>query len=299
VSLPDDPAPSVTPGRPRRLPRYAALLAVDVKDFSGRPGADHAGLADAIPRILDAALERYDLCDLVGEPLFEQPTGDGRVRGYDPTVISFLLNPYLKALEDELTDLNLRGTFGATASQPVRMRVSLHVGPVHDPGRDALADGNGAARIALHRLLDDNSVRKLLEQTDPLTTHVGAIVSPRVYDDAVVEGYAALAPSEFCRVAVKVKTYRGVAYVHVPRLSGVLLADGLRSVAEAPNQPAPRIARGRAKPGDSGGSERRPAAGGTVHGGITNLGSAGVAVGGDVQGSIRYGSGTDGSVSGS
>jgi len=124
VSLPDDPAPSATPGRPRRLPRYAALLAVDVKDFSGRPGADHAGLADAIPRILDAALGRCDLRGLVGAPLFEQPTGDGMVRGYDPTVISFLLNPYLKALEDELTDLNLRATFGARASQPVSSATS-------------------------------------------------------------------------------------------------------------------------------------------------------------------------------
>jgi hypothetical protein len=275
------------------------LLAVDVKDFSGRPGADHAGLADAIPRILDAALEHCNLCDLVGEPLFEQPTGDGMVRGYDPTAISFLLNPYLMALEDELTDLSLRGAFGATSSQPVRMRVSLHLGPVHDPGRDRSADGNGAARIALHRLLDDHSVRRVLEETDPLTTHVGAIVSPRVYEDAVVEGYAALAPSEFVRVAVKVKTYRGVAYVHVPRLSGSLLAEGLRRVTQASNGSAPRSSRERPKPGGSGGAERRPAAGATVHGGITHLGSAGVAVGGDVQGSISYGPGADGSLSGS
>jgi hypothetical protein len=299
VSLPDDPTPPATPGRPRRLPRYAALLAVDVKDFSGRPGADHADLADAIPRILDAALERCDLCDLVGEPLFDHPTGDGRVRGYDPTTIAFLLNPYLKALEDELTELDLRGTARASASRPLRMRVCLHVGPVHDPGRDALADGNGGARIALHRLLDDNSVRKVLELTDPLTTHVGAIVSPRVYEDAVVDGYAALSQKEFHRVAVKVKTYRGAAYVHVPRLSGELLADGLRSIVGAPKSSARRYVRGPIEPGGSGGSAGRPAPAGTAHGGIGHFGSAGVAVAGDVQGSISYASGLDGPLSGS
>jgi|GEM_PF-2257963 len=298
MSLSDSPVPPATPGRPRRLPRYAAMIAVDVKDFSGRPGADHAGLSAAIPRILDAALERCALRDVVGEPLFDQSTGDGRVRGYDPTTISFLLNPYLRALEDELTELNLLGTVGTATSPPLRMRVSLHLGPVHDPSREALADGNGGARIVLHRLLDDRSIRALLERTDPLTTHVGAIVSPQVYEGAVEDGYAALSPQEFHRVEVEVKTYRGVAYVHVPRPSGGLLTDGLGSVTGGPTNSAARSAGKPGKQGSRGSSKRSPAPAGMVHGGIGHLGSADVAVAGDVQGSIRYGSGFGGPGSG-
>ncbi len=288
-------------GRPRALPPYTVMLAVDIKDFGGRRGADHESLTAAIPAILDDAFLRGGLGHLIESDRFDQASGDGWLRGYDPSVAPFLLNPFLFSLEEELTDRNHGGAHGLARGGPLRMRVSINLGPVENKGRIRASDGSGDARVATHRLLDSKPVREMLEHSDPSATHVAAIISARFHDDVIKTGYAAMHESLFYRVPVRVKTYEDIAYLHVPRASGRLLAEGLGGAGAGRDKLAattvPSRKRGRGGPkagGDAGGGTLAPS---TVRvGGVGDVGSASTVVGGDHNGSITSGTHLAGSV---
>jgi len=202
------------------LPPYRALLVVDIRDFSGVLGRDQAGITDAVPTILRSAFQRCGLAETWREQRFGIGTGDGYALGLPSAVLPFLLNPLLPALQEELV---YRDEVGADPV-PLRMRVSVHVGPVTDSGGGLLSEGSGTARIETHRLLDAAPVREL-NRSGPMT-RVAAIVSARVYHDAVLSGYAADAPEHYVLAPVEVKKLIGTAYLRVPSPSGDLLRDG-------------------------------------------------------------------------
>jgi hypothetical protein len=203
------------------LPPYRALLAVDIRDFSGVLGKDHARITDAVPTILRSAFQRCGLAETWHAQRFGIGTGDGYALGLPSAVLPFLLNPFLPALQEELV---YRDEVGADPVS-LRMRVSVHVGPVTDSGQGLLSEGSGTARIETHRLLDAQPVRELLNRSGPMT-RVAAIVSARVYQDAVLSGYAADAPEHYVLAPVQVKKLVGTAYLRVPSPSGDLLRDG-------------------------------------------------------------------------
>ena len=177
---------------PSELPPYRALLAVDIRDFSGVLGQHHAEITDAIPTMLLAAFQRCGLAETWRERRFGFSTGDGYVAGFPSAVLPFLLNPFLQALQDEL---DFRDQVDADPV-PLRMRVSVHVGPVTDTGRELLSEGSGTARIETHRYLDAEPVRELLNRSGS-ATRVAAIVPAQAYRDAVLSGYAADPPEHY------------------------------------------------------------------------------------------------------
>ncbi|RSD17302.1 hypothetical protein [Amycolatopsis eburnea] len=203
------------------LPPYRALLAVDIRDFSGSLGRDHARITDAVPKILRSAFQRCGLAETWQEMRFGFGTGDGYALGLSSAALPFLLNPFLPALQEELV---YRDEVNADPV-PLRMRVSVHVGPVTDSGEGLLSEGSGTARIETHRLLDAEPVRELLNRSGPMT-RVAAIVSARAYEDAVLSGYAADAPEHYVPAPVKVKKLTDTGYLRVPSPSGDLLRDG-------------------------------------------------------------------------
>ncbi|WP_156753289.1 nucleotidyl cyclase domain-containing protein [Actinokineospora pegani] len=211
---------------PAPLPPYTALLAVDVKDFSGRQGRDHARVTESIPAILRQAFRRAGLVDHWDGNNFEDGTGDGYVVGFRPPVLPFLLNPFLPALQEELAYRN-KVHPDADPGAPLRMRVAVHVGPMTGSGANPLSRGSGASRVEAHRLLDADPVRDLLSRSTPVTC-VAAIVSARVFADAVESGYTGEDPELYIPAPVKVKSYEGTAYLRVPAPSGELLAHGFR-----------------------------------------------------------------------
>ncbi|MFC0435607.1 hypothetical protein [Kutzneria buriramensis] len=216
--------------QPAQLPPYCAILVVDVKDFSGRRGRDHAALTDAIPGILRQAFQRAGLAEMWSEAVFGRSTGDGYAMGLRSALLPFLINPFLPALQEEIAYRN-----GVDAqSQPLRMRVTIHVGPVTSTGADLLSEGSGEARVVAHRLIDAPAVRDLLSRCGPVTC-VAAIVSARAYEDAVVSGYAADDPSLYVPAPVEVKSFQGTAYLRVPAPSGDLLASGFRVAGPEPD----------------------------------------------------------------
>ncbi|MEV5239631.1 hypothetical protein AB0K89_11040 [Streptomyces cinnamoneus] len=238
---PSGPAPwSVS----RDLPPYRGILAVDAKDFTGRPAVEHVTIAAAIPQLLRQTLERAGLGELWKDQRFANHTGDGFVFGFDPTALPRVIHPFLNELQELLTDYNIH----ATATGPLRLRVSLHVGPLPDSGDPG--DGNGTPRNDTHRLLDSKPVKAILASSGNIT-QVAAIVSQRVFEDAVLSGYTRLHPDRFIEVPATVegKNFQQRAWLHVPAPSGSLYDrrilgedtppdDAQPSTGEAPTPPA-------------------------------------------------------------
>ncbi|MFI7066694.1 hypothetical protein ACIBL3_37240 [Kribbella sp. NPDC050124] len=205
------------------LPPYRSLLVVDMKDYSGAPGRHHAHLNAVIPEILQRAFARCGLETLWNETTFSDSTGDGYAIGLPSKRLPFLLNPYLGALQEELAERSR--TLVAAGFSAIRMRVSVTVGPVSDSGANGVSDGAGDARVELHRLLDSEPVRDLLNRSGEVT-RVAAIVSARAFEDAVAAGYTDEDPRLYVPAPVRVKRYQGQAYLRVPLPSGDLLASG-------------------------------------------------------------------------
>ncbi|EHY88322.1 hypothetical protein [Saccharomonospora azurea] len=204
---------------PAELPEYRALLVVDMRGFGSVPGRDHSTLTHAIPTLLHNAFTQCRLDWVLEQTLFAKTTGDGYCLCVPSNYTPFLLNPLLPTLQEVLKFQNTLTT------HPIRMRVSVNVGPLEAADEDTISRGSGAARVETHRLLDSDPVRQVLDGAGEVTC-VAAIVSDRVFEDAVVPGYAGEHPSLYQRVDVSTKEYRRVAYLRVPEPSGDLLTRG-------------------------------------------------------------------------
>ncbi|MFI1205125.1 hypothetical protein ACH4VR_37845 [Streptomyces sp. NPDC020883] len=209
--------------RSRPLPAYRGILAVDAKDFTGRPAIEHEAVSRAVPELLKTALSRAELRDLWDDRTFPASTGDGYVFGFDSTRMPFVIHPLLLTLQEVLTDFNVL-SHGAV---PIRLRVSLHVGPLPDTGDEF--SGNGTARNDTHRLLDSRPVKAVLASHKENITHVAAILSDRCYEDAVASGYTGRHPDHFVEVAATVdgKPFSQRAWIYVPQPSGPLYEEPL------------------------------------------------------------------------
>ncbi|MGA4846091.1 hypothetical protein ACOBQB_07435 [Streptomyces sp. G5(2025)] len=222
--------------RSRPLPPYRGVLAVDAKDFTGRPAIEHEAVSRAVPELLKTALSKAELQDLWCDRKFPASTGDGYVFGFDPTRMPFVIHPFLLSLQDVLTDFNVL-SHGAV---PIRLRVSLHVGPLPDTGDEF--GGNGTARNDTHRLLDSRPVKAVLASHKESITHVAAILSDRCYEDAVASRYTGRHPDHFVEVAATVdgKPFSQRAWIYVPQPSGPLYEEP--SGAAPPPEPAQETA---------------------------------------------------------
>ncbi|MEV6609729.1 hypothetical protein [Kutzneria sp. NPDC051319] len=209
------------------LPPYRAMLAVDLKDFSGVEAVDQGRIGADIPVLLRDTFQRMGHGYLHSEAKFFDHTGDGCAMGFRTRVLPTLLDLFPATLQAELVDRARRN-----GARPQRMRVSISVGPLTDKEGPSIRDGQGAARIETHRLLDADPVKDLLVRSNPEVTLVATIISARVYEDVVVGGYSSLSADSFVAAPVQVKSYQGTAYLHVPAPSGELLATGF-----APRQP--------------------------------------------------------------
>ncbi|MEU2513508.1 hypothetical protein [Streptomyces syringium] len=269
---PSGPAPwSVS----RDLPPYRGILAVDAKDFTGRPAVEHVSITAAIPQLLEQALDRAGLGQLWKDQRFANNTGDGFVFGFDPTALPRVIHPFLGELQELLTDYNIH----ATGTGPIRLRVSLHVGPLPDSGNPG--DGNGTPRNDTHRLLDSKPVRAILAASSESITQVAAILSQRVFEDAVLSGYTRRHPDFFIEVPATVegKNFQQLAWLYVPAPSGNLYDRRiLGGHAERPADPpaAPPAAEPAVRP--------RPPVGPTHESTITNNHNRGFISHGEVHG---------------
>jgi hypothetical protein len=206
----------------RDLPPYRAILVVDAKSFSDRPSVQQSELSARIERVLHAAFVRAGLADAWVERRFAAHTGDGYIVGLLPERLPHLVHPLLRDLQDELQEEDHR----RSSREPrLRLRASIHVGPV--PDRGLANDGVGKPMTDTHRLLDSDQVRRCLAETHEDVTFLAAIVSQRAYADAVEGGYTGLHPAQFIEVEASAKQFAERAFLHVPQVSGRLLHTGM------------------------------------------------------------------------
>jgi hypothetical protein len=200
---------------------YHAVIAADIKDFTGNTDIDNRMLARRLPQVLDMAFTRSNLdfscLDFAGQ------AGDSYFAGIDYHKLPYLIHPLLDHLQDVLAELDAE----ICGRRPrMRLRVSIHIGPL--PGDD---DPTGPAAIGkamndLHRLLDADSARDALQHTDPDATFVAAVISQRAYEDAIQTGACALPSGRFTPISVHVKQFTGAAWLYVPKPSGQALHRG-------------------------------------------------------------------------
>ncbi|MFI6471153.1 hypothetical protein ACIBL5_12980 [Streptomyces sp. NPDC050516] len=272
----------------RPLPAYRGILAVDAKGFTGRQAIEHEAISRAVPELLETALVRAGLRDLWNDRKFPASTGDGYVLGFDPSLMPFVIHPFLFTLQEVLTDFNVL-SHGAV---PIRLRASLHIGPLPDTGNEF--SGNGTARNDTHRLLDSRPVKAVLASHKENITHVAAILSDRCYEDAVAGGYAGRHPDHFVEVAATVegKSFSKKAWIYVPQPSGPLYEEAL--VDHTPEESAREEARSQGSGWAQNPQVRNSAPHGnvntgTVHGGqsVGNYNAAGDHVEGNKANRVR------------
>lgn len=200
------------------LPPYRAVLAVDAERYTRHSPYHQQILSTTIPTVLEEAFRRSGMEEAWWERRFPQGTGDGYVAGVEPENLPFLVHPLLGHLQEALEDTQ-PGLASHERELRLRLRVSIDVGPLPDSrGRQEPLDGIGRAMNDTHRLLDSPPVREELRLSDPDTTFVVAIVSGRVFEEAVLGGFTGLRPQRFRPVDVELsaKEFHHEGYLYVP-----------------------------------------------------------------------------------
>ncbi|GAA1776733.1 hypothetical protein [Streptomonospora arabica] len=200
------------------LPPYRAVLAVDVEKYTGNGSYHQQIISSTIETVLEEAFARSGLAEVWAERRFPQKTGDGYVIGVEPENLPFLIHPLLGHLQEALEDAQ-PGLATHDRELRLRLRASIDVGPLPDSGnKDDPIDGIGRAMNDTHRLLDSGPVRQELRLSDRDITLLVAIVSGRVYDEAVLGKFVGVNPRKFRPVDVELpqKEFRQQGYLFVP-----------------------------------------------------------------------------------
>ncbi|MBR7677732.1 hypothetical protein KDA82_33045 [Streptomyces daliensis] len=292
---------SADPGRSRdgsrALPPYRGIVAVDAKDFTGYPAVEHGTISRIIPQLLQESFRRAGLGEVWDNRRFPNSTGDGYVFGFDPAAMPFVIHPWTHTLQQVLTEFNVHST-GAVR---IRLRVSLHIGPLPDSG-DAYG-GNGTPRNDTHRLLDSRPVKAILASSSENVTQVAAILSDRCYQDVVAGGYTGRHRDYFIEVPATVegKQFEQRAWLYVPVPSGSLYDRRIlgEHVIEDQEAPSRQDDDGQRSNGPSPGSvtvhraDRGIVNTGSVDGGqhLNNFDMQGDYVGGSKAGTVHGGQG--------
>ncbi|OKI01243.1 hypothetical protein A6A06_20770 [Streptomyces sp. CB02923] len=151
--------------------------------------------------------------------------GDGVLVALAPDVPSAqLAGPWLEGVYRHLRQVN------EGRSEPLRMRVAMHAGPV---AQDARGLAGRAVDLAC-RLCDSDTARAVMQLADrsPLLF----VVSDSLYHDVVAEGGTCIEPEHYRRAWVSEKETDAEAWFHVPRLPFPPLPA--QTSHEAPPSPA-------------------------------------------------------------
>ncbi|GAB1820448.1 hypothetical protein [Herbidospora sp. RD11066] len=219
-----------SPQKRAQIPGYRGIVVVDAENYTDRPSTEQEIISAAIPEILESSFDRAGLSAVWQSRKFPHERGDGYVFGFAPDEMPSVIHPWLGVLEDVLFEL-------ATPPAPIRFRVSLHIGPI--PVEGLAYDGNGTPRNDVHRLVNADQLRAVLDRASPHVTRVVSILSSRCYEDAVLSGRT-LHPDHFVEVSATVrgKQFKQQAWIYVPTPSGSLF-DPLLSRSPTPDVESP------------------------------------------------------------
>ena len=195
------PAIPATRGRPRIEHRIG--FGVDVVGYSRRSTPAQAALQRRIAAVLQRVLD--DL-EVALHDTDRQPAGDGLMVVLPPDIEAPRVLPGLL----HGWGAHLAADNGAHPEDHIRLRMSAGTGPF----TAAPLGFAGRAIIEVGRLLNSGALRQAMD--DRPEADVVVLVSQRLYEDVVLEGYPGLDPDRFERVPVQVKEYRSDAWLWTP-----------------------------------------------------------------------------------
>ncbi|KAA5834681.1 hypothetical protein F1721_13050 [Saccharopolyspora hirsuta] len=211
----------------RPIGEYIGILAVDVHGFSKHNNVQQQTIVEVLADVLQQATIRTGLRS-DWDDRFRAHRGDGYLMSVPQDLVAVVVDRFFDALQAEL---RRRAPQLRTNDITLRLRASLHLGPVR--AFDALLTDSPSGRIMVDvgRMVDAKSVKALLDHSDPAVTHVAVVISSSVMDEVVAAGHTARQRTEFVQAPLEVdaKEYSGVGYLRVPAPSGELLRSGLLS----------------------------------------------------------------------
>jgi hypothetical protein len=189
-------------------PVHRCLLSVDIEK-SGDPRRDNEASVRT-RQVLFTELEKaFEASGIDWASCTQEDTGDGMIVAIPPPFPKRnLLHPFLERLAEGLRYHN-RYTGGPTR---IRLRVAVHEGDVRI---DTYYGMTGRPKVLLARLLDAQPLREALASAPPAAT-VAALVSDRIHEDVVLQGYRDIDPETYTPVTVRVKETEVRAWLHLP-----------------------------------------------------------------------------------
>ena len=193
------------------LPRYRAIVALDIERSTSRPDPIKGELRSKTYELFEAALRTAGIDSCHHDRFIDR--GDGilaLIHPVDQAPKALLLNRAVPVLSRLLTDYNADLPQHSRPQRQLRVRVVMHAGEVH-------YDANGCFGEALDvafRLLDATRVKRALrEMADPLIL----VVSADIYGSVVRHGYDGIDHEAFHQmVRVQVAGRRYPGWIHLP-----------------------------------------------------------------------------------
>ncbi|MBP2329903.1 hypothetical protein JOF56_010288 [Kibdelosporangium banguiense] len=220
----------------RSLGDYIGILAVDVRGFSKHDDTQQRVIVDRLAEVLAVAADRAKLISLWEgrDKLFKAFRGDSYLIGFTADLVAAVVDRFFDSLQSELR--RRAGEFRAEGID-FRLRASLHLGLAASFDEPQTDSPTGRIMVEANRMLDAESVRALLDNSDPAVTFVASVLSHTVMENVVEAGHTTRRPSEFVEapLSVAAKGYSGKGYLRVPAPSGDLLRFGLLSGQSEPH----------------------------------------------------------------
>ncbi|MFD0887225.1 hypothetical protein ACFQ08_22005 [Streptosporangium algeriense] len=191
------------------MPEYRAMISGDIEDYGSRNAGEQAVLQTTLADLLDTAAREAGL----ERPRWSrQVSGDGEFSVLtEPASVLDLADSFVRELDVALAVYNRR-QYGDNWTR-VRLRVALHVGPVLPAGPMGVP---GPHAVQVNRLVNAPAACEAMRVCP--AADLALIVSDRVFDDYLSQGYGHPRPVRFRPVTVQVKRQRFLAYLYLPNV---------------------------------------------------------------------------------
>lgn len=195
------------------VPPDHALLVVDMKDYSQIPEAKMAPTRADLDDILSTVLAQCGIADAARLDTAVKDRGDGAIFVLPARHAARLVDPLLGRLGQAL---ERREQTRLASSPTIRLRASVHVGPLEPPAH------RGDAANDACRLVDSDAVRAAMTAAIDHGLYLAAAVSGPVFSRAVRAGRTkSLSADHFQQATARVDGKDGfqeTCWLHVPGL---------------------------------------------------------------------------------
>lgn len=231
------------------VPAEHALFVLDMKEYSRIPEARMASARAVVDDIVSAVLAQCGIGDVRTLDGAVKDRGDGAVYVLPARHTARLIDPLLSRLGQALAQ---HDRTRPASSPSIRLRVSIHVGPLEPPHH------HGDAIVHACRLVDSGAARTAMVAAVGHDLMLAATVSEAAFDRSVRSGRTkSLQPRHFLPATALVEDkpgFRETCWIHVPGLVPSAIAPHLTAEEDMTPVSADDSA-GRPGPGGRSGSE--------------------------------------------